>query len=456
LKSSAAVLLSALARSLLAGEPLADSAYTRAAQTLGRSWRWLRPLARRYVAAFSGSTRPRHRDVIQFLRNDAGLQQACAKYRDEIIIAQWLTEPQRMQPVPAAQRWNLPIIETVVDLADWLCLYPAELEWFADLKGLNNKLHHPKLQHYSYRVLRKRSGGARLIETPKSNLKALQRRILSGILDRIPIHPAVHGFVKGRSIATLASPHIGRHVLLRLDLQNFFPAFPAARVQALFRTLGYPEQVASRLAGICSNAVPREVWSERPPDIGVNQWHETKAMYMRCHLPQGAPTSPALANLMAYHLDCRLSGLAKTAGAVYTRYADDLAFSGGETFSRAAERFATHTAAIALEEGFGVNHHKTRIDRQGARQQLAGIVVNKKLSIRRDDLKRIEAILTNCVRLGPESQNREALPDFRAHLQGRVGFVETIDPIKGQRLRAIFERINWEQTRPNRGQPAKA
>ena len=427
--------ISALARSLLAGDLIVDDVEARAVRTLGRRWRWLRPLARRYVAAFGERTRPRHRDVFQFLVDDPGFVDAHAKYRNEIAIAEWIAEPQRMQPVAAAQNWDLPVIENVSDLADWLCLSIGELEWDADLKGLCYKLRNPKLQHYHYRILPKRSGSVRLLESPKSNLKALQRRILSGILDRVSVHPAVHGFVKGRSIASFAAPHAGKPVLLRLDLQDFFPSFPAARVQALFRTLGYPESVGDCLGGICTNAVPRDVWNNRLPEV--------RALYARPHLPQGAPTSPALANLMAYHLDCRLSGLAKSAGAVYTRYADDLAFSGGEGFNSVAGRFSTHAAAIALEEGFSVNHRKTRIMRQGVRQHLAGIVVNQQPNLRRCELELLKAILTNCVRSGPESQNRGTLPDFRAHLEGRIGFVEMINRVKGNRLKALFEAIEW-------------
>jgi RNA-directed DNA polymerase len=312
-------------------------------------------------------------------------------------------------------------------------------------EGLGNKLRRQKLQHYYYSILPKRSGSVRLIESPKSRLKELQRRILSGILDRIPVHPAVHGFVTGRSIVTFAAPHAGKQVLLRLDLQNFFPAFPAARAQAFFRTLGYPEKVADNLGGICTNSVPRDVWNRRPPEIEPMQWHEARALYARPHLPQGAPTSPALANLTAYRLDCRLSGLATSAGAVYTRYADDLAFSGGEGFNRVVERFATHAAAIALEEGFSVNHRKTRIMRQGVCQHLAGVVVNQKVSLRRCDLELLEAILTNCGRFGPATQNRANRSDFRAHLAGRVGFVEMVNRAKGQRLRGLFERVNWDR-----------
>jgi RNA-directed DNA polymerase len=435
--------ISALARSLMAGELAVEGVHARASRTLGRSWRFLQPLAVRYVNAFAGRTRPRHRDVVQFLLQDAGFLRASAVHRDKLSVAVWLTEPPRMTPVTAAAEWNLPAIETVGDLARW-SLHPTELEWFADLKGLCAKIDSPKLQHYRYRVRTKRSGGVRLIESPKPNLKELQRWILSSILDGIPAHPAVHGFVKGRSIVTFASPHAGRRVLLRLDLENFFPAFPAARAQALFRTIGYPEPVADRLGGICSNAVPRFVWNHRPLEIDPQSWREARTLYTRPHLPQGAPTSPALANITAFRLDCRLTGLAASAGAVYTRYADDLAFSGGEEFSRVVERFSAHCAAVALEEGFSVNHRKTRIMRQGARQSLAGIVVNRKLNPRRADLEILEATLHNCARFGPASQNREGIANFRAHLEGRIGFVEMVNRAKGQRLRTIFEAIQFE------------
>jgi RNA-directed DNA polymerase len=435
--------ISALARSLAAGEPTVDGVHARAVRTLGRPWRWLDPMAQRYVAAFGGRARPRHREVVRFLLEDAGFQRARASHRDKLVVAEWLGEPPRMQPAGAAETWDLPVIETVGDLARWLSIHPTELEWFADLKGLCGKVNSPKLQHYRYRILPKRSGGVRLIESPKRELKELQWQILSEILDRIPAHPAAQGFVKGRSIVTFASPHVGKQVVLRLDLENFFPAFPAARVQALFRTLGYPEQVADRMGGICSNAAPASIWNDRPLEIGAKEWREARSLYARPHLPQGAPTSPVLANATAFRLDCRLSGLAKSAGAAYTRYADDLAFSGDEEFSRGVERFSAHAAAVALEEGFSVNHHKTRIMRRGVRQRLAGIVVNQRLNLRRADLQILEATLTNCVRFGPESQNREGLADFRAHLEGRIAFVQMVDRDKGRRLRSIFEKVRF-------------
>ena len=443
---SRAAILSVLARSLLAGEPAYPAARSRAERTLGRRWRWLGPLARRFAGRFGDAVRPRHRDVVRFLARDAGFSEALHAYGGRIRIAEWLAEPQRMLPVEAALAWDLPVIETAGALAEWLGVTVDELDWFADRKDLCGRANaSEQLRHYRLRLLAKRTGGARLTEAPKPRLKAVQRRILEGILDRVPPHPAAHGFVQGRSIVTFAEPHARRRMLLRLDLADFFPASPAARVEALFRTLGYPEAAAGLLAGLCTTATPRAFWRDCPAWLGAEEWSAARTLYARPQLPQGAPTSPALANAMAYRLDCRLAGLARSAGAVYTRYADDLAFSGDLEFARGVHRFAAHAAAVALEEGFAVNHRKTRIRGQGARQRLAGLVVNDRPNLPRRDLERLEAILVNCARRGPQGQNRAGEADFRAHLEGRVGYVEMVNPAKGERLRRILETIAWPE-----------
>jgi hypothetical protein len=438
-----AAFTTALARSLLAGPSSIDDTYARMVRTLGRPWRFIQPLVRRYVGQYSGGTRPRLRDVLAFLGNDEAFVLAYWRHRGQLRVAEWMAEQQIMQPIPEAAEWAVPALENVRDLAQWLSVTADELEWFADLKALGKKSGNSKLEHYHYRMLRKRNGRVRLIEMPKSRLKDMQRRILVGILERIPAHSSSHGFVKGRSIVTFAAPHVGKRAVLRLDLQDFFPAFPAARAQALFRTLGYPEGVADRLGGICSNAVSRKAWARCPEGIDPNDWSKAAMLYSHPHLPQGAPTSPLLANVTAYHLDCRLSGLAESVGAQYTRYADDLAFSGDEEFVRSLDRFSTQVAAIAMEEGFDVNFRKTRIMRRGVRQHLAGVIVNEKLNLRRSDLDKLEAILTNAVRHGPSLQNREGISDFRSHLEGRVGFVQMVNPQKAARLRALFSMIDW-------------
>jgi RNA-directed DNA polymerase len=441
-------LVNVLANAILSGEQEKDAIVTRLGYVLGRNWRWIRPLAGRYLETFNGRIRPRRREVVSFLRLDRDFAEACHRYGHQIKILHRIAGPQLMRPVAAAKNWPIPRIETIGGLADWLELDSSELGWLADLRALGYKRPQPRLEHYHYRMLAKATGSVRLIETPKPRLKDLQRRILVAILDHVPSHRAVHGFVKGRSIQTFAAPHVGQRVVLRMDLENFFPTFPGARVQSFFRTIGYPEPVADLLGGIATNCVPRTAWSEmiKQPGFALDPqelWH-VRAMYARPHLPQGAPTSPSLANLCSYRLDCRLSGLAQSAGAVYTRYADDLAFSGGEKFEHSAERFATQVAAILMDEGFTVHHRKTRIMRQSVRQHLAGLVTNQRLNVRRSDFDVLKAILTNCARHGPDSQNREAHPHFREHLVGRIGFIESINTEKGRRLRAIFDQIAWE------------
>jgi hypothetical protein len=151
-----------------------------------------------------------------------------------------------------------------------------------------------------------------------------------------------------------------------------------------------------------------------------------------------------LANLGAFRLDCRLAGLAEAVSASYTRYADDLLFSGGADFSRQSRSLETLIGAIILEEGFRPNHHKTRVLRQGHKQHAAGLVLNEKPNIDRRDFDRLKAILTNCARHGPASQNRDHHPDFAAHLQGKLAWVRFIHPGKEAKLRGIFEKIDWE------------
>lgn len=436
-------LLISLADALLAGDPAPESLFERCTSILGKRWRWLRPLTARYLANFGPVLRPRHRDVITFLQGDKPFQRALAKYSDELLGTVHLTPPQ-MRPAPGQQNWGLPVIETPGDLAAWLGLDIGELRWFADLKGLLFKKDRPPLDHYHYRIQTKRFGSVRLIEAPKPRLKDRQRQILLWILDKVPAHPAVHGFVKGRSIRTFVAPHIGQSVLLRIDLRDFFPTFGGVRIQNLFRTLGYPEAVGDLLGGICTNATPVRAWNEVERKLGPVPSGELRRMYSRPHLPQGAPTSPTLSNISFYRVDCRLSGLAKSVGATYTRYADDLAFSGGGEFERCAERFARHVAAILQEEGFRVHHRKTRIMRHGVKQHLAGLTTNTKMNIDRRNFDQLKAVLTNCARLGPEGQNRGNRRNFRAHLEGRVSFVEMVNPTKARRLRAILNQIQWE------------
>jgi RNA-directed DNA polymerase len=393
------------------------------------------------LRAFPADRSREHR-VAAFLVNDAKLLDAWCSKPFPLPVRKG--PPPTMAPaVGPPSSWPVPAIVTPTELATRLNLYLPELDWFADLGGLERSTKDGPLRHYAYRWKSKRNGSTRLIEAPKGRLKAIQRQILREVLAPIPPHNAAHGFRPGRSVQTFVEPHSGQSIVLKMDLLDFFPTIVLARVIALFRAAGYPEPVALALAGLCTNRVPSELWC-RPdaPVSGPDAWR-TRQLYRKTHLPQGAPTSPALANLCAYGLDCRLAGLAASAGASYTRYADDLAFSGDATFARSIARFHVHACAIILEESFQPNPRKTRVMRQGVRQVLAGAVLNVRPNVARDDFDALKAALHNCVKQGPEGQNRSDHPDFRAHLLGRIAHVGTLNPNRAGKLRALFDRVEW-------------
>ncbi len=247
----------ALARALTGGSQDQPSIATRLSVTLGQPQaRWMEQLAQRYVRVFAGSTRPREREVAQFVQADRvwRLRLAPTPTRARQPVARWPLEAPNMLPVPTATDWPVRKIESVEALINWLGIESATLNWFADEKGISRKQFGTKLHHYQYEVLQKRSGGIRIIEAPQERLKAVQRKILTDILDQIPpYYSAAHGFVKGRSVRTFAAPHVRQQAVLRLDLQHFFPTIGRARVQALFRTMGYPERVADILGALCTN-----------------------------------------------------------------------------------------------------------------------------------------------------------------------------------------------------------
>ena len=341
----------------------------------------------------------------------------------------------------------MPNLPTVGDIAKWLNLESPQLDWFADVGGRNIRADDERLSHYAYKWVAKRSGGFRLLEIPKSRLRALQRRILHELIEYVPPHESAHGFRARRSCVTSAEPHVGQRVVVRLDLQDFFISVSALRITALFRTLGYPESAARVLTGLCTSQVPSRLLDVRDPakyefEQPRPDWL-TRKRFQSPHLPQGAPTSPALANLCAFNLDLRLQAAAESLDARYTRYADDLVFSGGRQFERAAQRFISLVGAIALEEGFFINFRKTRVMSRGSRQSVTGIVVNEKLNVTRSERDQLKAILHNCVRHGPMSQNRTALVDFRGHLMGRLAHVKMITPHHGQRMEQLFNKISW-------------
>lgn len=429
-------------QAFLAGPWTEDGCVKRAKLATAKSHRFIRPYVRRMIAAFPN---PTHADrLIHFAKADSKLVAALTE-EDDFRAVRMFYPHAVMAPHFKAVIWDVPPIRNPTELIDRLRIDEYQLEWLADRAGRNQREMNPKLRHYYHNWLTRPTGRPRLLEIPKSMLKTIQQRILQLILDRIPPHDAAHGFRAGRSIKTFAEVHAGRAVVLRYDLKAFFPTVNANAILAVFRTAGYPPEIAHYLMAFCTTRLPRDVWDARPNAPVDGSDHFEGLQFCDRHLPQGAPTSPALANLAAYRLDCRLHGLAKSVEATYTRYADDLAFSGGEEFRRTSDKFSRGVAKIVDEEGFALNLAKSRVMPQSVRQQIAGVVVNIRPNVSRRDFDELKAILTNAIRHGPASQNRHQHADFRAYLTGKVAHVAMLNPFRAMRLYALLDRISWLQ-----------
>ena len=434
-----------LALAFLAGSWSRDGLIARGGEALGTNPSWLPGLTRRVLKKFPEIPADGEPVLVAMLREDPSLRKAVLRGWPGSHVRRWLLPEQEMIRVDGPpSRFPIAPLPSVGALAQALAIPPDLLAWFADLRRINVDTRIPALSHYRFRWVGKATGGYRLLEAPKPRLREIQRFVLRHVLDAVPAAPPAHGFVAGRSVRSFVVPHTGHAVVVRLDLENFFASIGRARIVAIFRRLGYPLPVAATLAGLCTIATPEQVLGEHPREgIDPGRRFLTNQRLRSAHLPQGAPTSPALANLAAFHLDLRVAALAKKFGTTMTRYADDLAFSGDREFDRSLQVFLPRIGAIALEEGFHINYRKTRVMRRSERQQLCGLVVNEKPNLPRRDIDALKALLWNAVRFGPDSQNRARHEDFRRHLEGRVSYVASVNPVRGQRLRALFERIAW-------------
>ncbi|MFF5078220.1 reverse transcriptase family protein [Actinoplanes sp. NPDC000266] len=379
--------------------------------TVGRS-KWARRLVKAVLLAYPRAPYDRPRELRSVLT-------ALPDPPRRTVIRRRLAVPTRAVRL----RWNAPVVDDLAGLAAFFGLGGDALDWFADRREINRHARDEKLRHYRYGWR-----PHRLIEAPKPRLRALQRLVLDQILARVPVHPDVHGFVPGRGVHTFAEAHAGQEVLIRLDLRAFFSSITAARIYGLFLGIGYPEPVAHALTALTTTRTPARVLRAAPgPHLA--------ALLRQPHLPQGAPTSPALANLCAYRLDRRLSGLAGRFGMTYGRYADDLAFSGRGPAGRLVEL----AGEIVTEEGFRLHPAKTRIRGRSQRQSLTGLVVNDRPAAPREEYDRLRAILHNAATHGLAAANRDGHPDFAAHLAGRVAWMSHRHPARAAKLAALLE-----------------
>lgn len=257
---------------------------------------------------------------------------------------------------------------------------------------------------YRHFTILKSNGKERPIDEPLPDLKYVQHWILENILEKIPVSPYAKAFVKKRGVKENARFHRGQDVVVTMDIKDFFPSIRIQQITNIFRGLGYYPDVSSFLAYLC------------------------------CYeyvLPQGAPTSPYLSNLQLLNFDARVASYTRENGIRYTRYADDLTFSG----SFNPHHLIKMISDWLFEEGFCVNSAKTRVAHQNTRQEVTGIVVNSHMQIAKADRKKIRQEVYYIKKYGLNShlsRIEETRQNYLSHLLGKINYARYINPHDSQ------------------------
>ena len=274
-------------------------------------------------------------------------------------------------------------------------------------------------KYYKKFEIPKKNGKLRKIISPTDELKKIQKCILEDILYKeFSIDNVATGFVPERSILDNAKNHIHQKCVINLDLKDFFPNISSKKVYIMFRQIGYSIKKSLLLTKLCT--------------------YENK-------LPQGAPTSPFISNVICRNLDKRLKGLCLKNGFIYSRYADDLTFSGNKNIIFHLNKIKK----IIENEGFYINTSKERITYQNHQQSVTGLVVNgTKVSIPKKTLNYLRGQIYYCNKYGVfdnlKRQGKEFVSNYKEHLYGLAYFVKMIDKEKGIKFLNELNEIKWE------------
>jgi retron-type reverse transcriptase len=331
---------------------------------------------------FAGTLRTSHRDLRTLDRDEAQLK-----------------------------RYGLPLWRNEADVATALGITVGQLRHFSTHRERE------RAPHYIAYGIKKRAGGVRIIHAPKKKLKAILRTLNRELVSKLPVSDCAHGFLKQKSVKTGAQLHVAKPVLLRLDLKDFFPSVTSARVRGLLIALGYGYPVAATLAVLMTEAL------RQPVEIEGTKFFVPVGP-RTC--VQGAPTSPGICNAILLRMDRRIAGLSKKHGFTYTRYADDLTFSGPSEDE--AHRLRRAVERIIREEGFELNGAKTRVMGQGGRQLVTGVTVNSVLGLSRKKRRRIRSMLHHASKEGIDQKRR-------AKLMGLLAWVHMLNPEQAAALR---------------------
>lgn len=303
---------------------------------------------------------------------------------------------------------NLPLAIDDMSLSYHIGIHNKTLWWLIHTKKDRYRVFEiPKRGHQDHKM--------RSIQNPEYRLKNVQRIILSKFLVPIPLGPHIGAYVPGRSCMSTAQQHVKKGVIISMDIKNFFPAVKRAMIRRYFNYVGYPHRVSSLLADLLTFA-----------DF----------------VPQGAPTSGAIANLVA---DNRFDGniledLKKFDPRwVYTRYSDDIDISHPESQNREQVRGIIELVKKRIQDaGFQVNDEKTKTEHRWNRQKVLGVVVNEKPNIPRYEYMRVRCLIHNCMMHGFETQleraGKSTVPDLLSYIRGKISYFKQIDESKSEHL----------------------
>ena len=325
------------------------------------------------------------------------------------------------------ERLGLPALGAPADIAAAIGIAAPELSWLCYHRGASS------VDHYHRFQIPKKRGGLRNVSSPKTRLRRAQRWLLENVLARLPIHAAATAFAPGASVAQNANRHMGRAIVVRVDLKDFFPSIGFKRVKNFFQSCGYNEGIASIFALLCTES-PRV-------ELTLDEVKHHVAIGERV-LPQGACTSPALTNLLCRRLDARLSGIAATLGFTYSRYADDLVFSSADAGAD-VNKLIGLTRRVVSDEKLTVNDEKTAVMRPHTRQVVTGLVVNAQDAcgprVSRADLRKFRAFLHRYEQSGAEKMSEQIGRDALSYARGMIAWIAMSDAARAEKFVSAHE-----------------
>lgn len=337
---------------------------------------------------------------------------------------------------------GLPVVFSLAHLANLSRTLYADLHGFVSRADIESK-------DFPYKnfPIAKRTGGKRWISIPVPPLMAVQQWINQNILNRVIPHSAAYAYVPGRRLTEHARHHCGADWLVKIDIKDFFSNISERQVFDVFLNLKYPKLLSFEMARLCTRVTPKRKGARWANTVGEHAISDYDSKFVGS-LPQGAPTSPALSNLVCVQLDKELTELATAKSVTYSRYADDLCFSFVGGSRQSAIEFKREVSKILWRHGFSENPRKTRIVPPGARKVLTGLNVNAAAPT-------IPKEVRDLVRMHLHYAKKNGIPEhckergfrsvigFKNHLLGLIGYIASVDDKYGRNFYLQFNELPW-------------